>query len=109
MPLTSSGNRGALLAAVFDAQYGWFATGWSPASWGSIDELFVNLTMPSTVVEEADEGGGSRAGVRVEAVSAFAGYGNPTVRPRRYEAAERPARDDDGLCGDRCAEGALSN
>ena len=34
------------LAAVFDAQYGGFATGWSPASWGSIDELFVNLTMP---------------------------------------------------------------
>ena len=33
------------LAAVFDAQYGGFATGWSPASWGSIDELFVNLTM----------------------------------------------------------------
>ena len=35
------------LAAVFDAQYGGFATGWSPVSWGSIDELFVNLTMPS--------------------------------------------------------------
>ena len=34
------------LAVVFDAQYGGFATGWSPVSWGSIDELFVNLTMP---------------------------------------------------------------
>ena len=34
------------LAAVFDTQHGGFATGWSPVSWGSIDELFVNLTMP---------------------------------------------------------------
>ena len=34
------------LAAVVDAQHGGFATGWSPVSWGSIDELFVNLTMP---------------------------------------------------------------
>ena len=34
------------LTAVFDAQYGGFTTGWSPASWGSIDELPVNLTMP---------------------------------------------------------------
>ena len=34
------------LAAVFDAQHGGFATGWSPVSWGAIDELFVNLTMP---------------------------------------------------------------
>ena len=34
------------LAAVFDAQHDGFATGWPPASWGSIDELFVNLTMP---------------------------------------------------------------
>ena len=33
------------LAAVFDAQHGGFATGWSPVSWGSIDELFVNLTV----------------------------------------------------------------
>ena len=32
--------------AAFDAQHGGFATGWSPVSWGSIDELFVNLTMP---------------------------------------------------------------
>ena len=35
------------LAAVFDAQHGGFATGWSPVSWGSIDELFVNLTILS--------------------------------------------------------------
>ena len=34
------------LPAVFDAQHGWFATGWGPVSWRSIDELFVNLTMP---------------------------------------------------------------
>ena len=34
------------LTAVFDAQHGGFTTGWSPVSWGSIDELFVNLTMP---------------------------------------------------------------
>ena len=33
------------LTAVFDAQHGGFATGWSPASWGLIDEFFVNLTM----------------------------------------------------------------
>ena len=38
------------LAAVFDAQHGGFATGWSPVSWGSIDELFVNLTMPGDVL-----------------------------------------------------------
>ena len=34
------------LTAAFDAQYGGFATDWSPVSWGSLDELFVNLTMP---------------------------------------------------------------
>ena len=34
------------LTAVFDAQHGGVATGWSPVSWGLIDELFVNLTMP---------------------------------------------------------------
>ena len=34
------------LPAIIDAQHGGFATGWSPVSWGSIDELFVNLTMP---------------------------------------------------------------
>ena len=27
-------------------QHGGFATGWSPVYWGSIDDLFVNLTMP---------------------------------------------------------------
>ena len=34
------------LTVVFDAQYGGVATGWSPVSWGLIDELFVNLSMP---------------------------------------------------------------
>ena len=34
------------LTAVFDAQHGGFETGWSAISLGSIDELFVNLTMP---------------------------------------------------------------
>ena len=34
------------LTAVFDAQHGGFTAGWSPVFWGSIDELFVNLTMP---------------------------------------------------------------
>ena len=34
------------LTAVSDAQHGGFATGWSPVYWGSIDDLFVNLTMP---------------------------------------------------------------
>ena len=38
------------LTAVFDAQHGGFETGWSPISWGSIDELFVNLTMPPLVL-----------------------------------------------------------
>ena len=42
------------LAAVFDAQHGGFATGWSSISWGSIDELFVNLTMPGSVVRRID-------------------------------------------------------
>ena len=41
------------LAAVFDAQHGGFATGCSPVSWGSIDELFVNLTMPTGVLGRA--------------------------------------------------------
>ena len=35
------------LKAVSDAQHGGFATGLSPVSWGSIDELFVNLTIPT--------------------------------------------------------------
>ena len=34
------------LTAIFDAQHGGVATGSSPVSWGLIDELFVNLTMP---------------------------------------------------------------
>ena len=38
------------LTAVSDAQYGVFTTGWSPVSWGSINELFVNLTMPDVDV-----------------------------------------------------------
>ena len=38
------------LTAAFDAQYGGFATDWSPVSWGSLDELFVNLTMPACKV-----------------------------------------------------------
>ena len=42
------------LTAVFDAQHGGFATGWSSVSWGLIDELFVNLTVP--------DGGPRRAG-----------------------------------------------
>ena len=29
------------LTAVLDAQHGGFTTGWSPVSWGSIDELLV--------------------------------------------------------------------
>ena len=44
------------LTAVFDAQHGGFTTGWSPVSWGSLDELLVNLTvsiipMPVGVIE----------------------------------------------------------
>ena len=35
------------LTAVFDAQHGGPATGSSPASWGAIDVIFVNLTMPT--------------------------------------------------------------
>ena len=35
------------LTAVSDPQHGGFTTGWSPVSWGSIDQLFVNLTVPS--------------------------------------------------------------
>ena len=33
------------LTAVSDPQHGGFATGSSPVSWGSLDELFVNLTV----------------------------------------------------------------
>ena len=35
------------LTAVSDPQHGGFTAGSSPASWGSIDELFVNLTAPA--------------------------------------------------------------
>ena len=35
------------LTAVVDAQHGGFATSSSPVSWGSIDALFVTLTIPS--------------------------------------------------------------
>ena len=38
------------LATAFDAHHGGFATGCSPVSWESIDEPFVNLTMPSREV-----------------------------------------------------------
>ena len=34
------------LTAVSDPQHGGFTAGSSPVSWGSIDELFVNLTVP---------------------------------------------------------------
>ena len=35
------------LTAVSDPQHGGFRDGSSPVSWGSIDELFVNLTVPA--------------------------------------------------------------
>ena len=38
----SGARRGIVklrLTAVFDAQHGGFETGWSPISWGSIDEF----------------------------------------------------------------------
>ena len=44
--MVSSGIVKLGLTAVFDAQHGGVATGSSPVSWGLIDELFVNLTMP---------------------------------------------------------------
>ena len=34
------------LTAVSDPQHGGFTAGSSPVSWGSVDELFVNLTVP---------------------------------------------------------------
>ena len=46
-PRPATGIVKLRLMAVFDAQHGGFETGWSPISWGSIDELFVNLTMPT--------------------------------------------------------------
>ena len=55
------------LTAVFDAQHGGVATGWSPVSWGLIDELFVNLTMPNSAI-------------------------SPTRRPGILSAVMRPCR-----------------
>ena len=47
------------LTAVSDPHHGGFTAGSSPVSWGSIDELFVNLTVPlSVVVRRAGRGGG---------------------------------------------------
>ena len=45
------------LTAVSDAQHGGFATGWSAVYWGSIDDLFVNLTMPADVQRRERLGG----------------------------------------------------
>ena len=44
----------------------------------------------SMAVEDAVEGSGSRTRVRVDTLPAFAGYGNPTVRPRRYDIERLP-------------------
>ena len=51
------------LTAVSDPQHGGFTAGSSPVSWGSSDELFVNLTVPRAAigtrvlaVERRDEG-----------------------------------------------------
>ena len=46
---TSAGIVKLGLTAVFDAQHGGPATGSSPVSWGAIDVIFVNLTMPETL------------------------------------------------------------
>ena len=43
-----------------------------------------------SAVEELDDRRSSRAGVRVEALPAFAGIGNPTVAPRRYDFNRLP-------------------
>ena len=46
--LSGDGRAGIVklgVTAVFDAQHGGVATDWSPVSWGSLDELFVNLTV----------------------------------------------------------------
>ena len=45
------------LTAVSDPQHGGFTAGSSPVSWGSIDELFVNLTVPTVDVDAAGGGG----------------------------------------------------
>ena len=46
-----------MLTATSDAKYGGFTTGLSPVSWGSIDELFVNLTMPVKTLRAAARDG----------------------------------------------------
>ena len=48
------------LTAVSDAQHGGFATGWSPVYWGSIDDLFVNLTMPAGAISTRIDSGSNR-------------------------------------------------
>ena len=64
------------LTAVSDPQHGGFTAGSSPVSLGSIDELFVNLTVPSTAMKvllwtelvlcvSPDCGGASRPVLRV--------------------------------------------
>ena len=56
---------------VFDAQHGGFTAGSSPVSWGSINELLVNLTKPSfglaqrEMVEEPQGQGGLDGEIRV--------------------------------------------
>ena len=95
--------------AVFDAQYGGFTTGSSPVSWGSIDELFVNLTVPSRGTthtvrgrrhrhrhDARDAGGGDhwRGGPRasatstggVAAVALAPRWPRPTAVPPRHRA-----------------------
>ena len=42
---------------VVDAQHGGFTAGSSPVSWGSIDELFVNLTIPYQFMMDGDGDG----------------------------------------------------
>ena len=45
-PTTVGGIVKLRLTAVSDPQHGLFTAGSSPVSWESIDELFVNLTVP---------------------------------------------------------------
>ena len=60
------------LTAAFDAQYGGFATDWSPVSWGSLDELFVNLTMPRRDTLAVLDGGPTTVASRSPAASSNA-------------------------------------
>ena len=93
------------LAAVFDAQPGGFATGWSPVSWGSIDELFDNLTMPLDAPPERPVGSaaavlGSRHRDRPDPATPRPSPAAPgrrvPARPVRAETSRplRPRRDD---------------